>query len=363
MAYRVVAIVWTAILVLSAVLLDTVIPRLWVMLTALGVIIGWGVFVVSAHFGRPLALRYPLVVVVDVALAVGALFVPWMAGRSTAIEFSAGYPLSSVAVVVAVVGRHAGIAAGVALTAAALVRRFAVFDDASLGNVVSDIMVWIFPTLLIVWAATIIRGFARERRRAEEALASAKAEQARLEERQEMAAHLHDSVLQTLALIQRETGDGPSVAALARKQERELRAWLYGSGESPDESLRAAVEALCAEVEDRHQITVELVTVGDAAVSEPIAALVRAGGEAIVNAAKHAGSGTVSVFVEVADGAVRLFVRDRGVGYDPATISEDRHGVRESIIGRMDRHGGTAAIRTAPGGGTEVLLEMPVSAP
>ena len=99
------------------------------------------------------------------------------------------------------------------------------------------------------------------------------------------------------------------------------------------------------------------------AVSEPIAALVRAGGEAIVNAAKHAGSGTVSVFVEVADGAVRLFVRDRGVGYDPATISEDRHGVRESIIGRMDRHGGTAAIRTAPGGGTEVLLEMPVSAP
>lgn len=358
-AYRVVAIVWTGVLVLSTVLQDIVVPRLWVILVAWAAMIAWGGVVVSAHFRRPLFLRQPMVMMIDVATAVAALFVPWMAGNTTALEFSAGYPLSSVALVVVLSGR-AGFLAGGALLAAALVRRVAIFENPSLGNVVSDLMVWLFPTALMVWTATIIRGFAEDRRRSQEALTEALAERVRLEERQSVAAHLHDSVLQTLALIQRQPEDTPGVAALARTQERELRAWLYGGDAQSGESLRAAVEATCAEVEDQHRIAIELVAAGDLDMSDDLDALVRAGREAIVNAAKHAGTDSVTVFVEVADGAARMFVRDRGQGYDRDAVGDDRRGVRDSIIGRMKRHGGTAEIRAPRGGGTEVRLEMPL---
>jgi len=191
-------------------------------------------------------------------------------------------------------------------------------------------------------------------------LTAERAERVRTQDRADVAAHLHDSVLQTLALIQKNAHDGPLVARLARSQERDLRAWLY-SGASTDESTVAgALRRVAATVEDAHGIPVELVVVGDLPYGEALIPVVRAAGEALTNAAKHAGVDRVDVYAEVTDDAVSVFVRDRGVGFDPESIPEDRYGVRQSIHDRMARHGGTAEITSTPGDGTEVRLHLPV---
>lgn len=199
-------------------------------------------------------------------------------------------------------------------------------------------------------------------------------------ERAEIAAHLHDSVLQTLALIQRQSDQPREVLRLARGQERELRRWLYGptgygrSGAGDpgrDAGLAAAVTAVAAEVEDTYAIDVRPVVVGDRPLDDDLRALVLATKEALVNAAKHAGVGEVSVYVEVETGGiggdggpeggvVTVFVRDRGAGFDPAAVPEDRHGLTDSVRGRISRHGGTVVLRSAPGEGTEVQLRMPI---
>ena len=174
-----------------------------------------------------------------------------------------------------------------------------------------------------------------------------------------MAAHLHDSVLQTLALIQKNSHDAPTVARLARAQERDLRSWLY-AGESTDEStLASALRGAAAGVEDAHGVSVDVVTVGDCDFDESLRAVVAAAREAVTNAAKHAGTGRVDVYAEVSATAVDVFVRDRGLGFDPAETPVDRYGVRNSIIDRMNRHGGSAELRSTPGEGTEVRLHLP----
>ncbi|MEU1665810.1 PspC domain-containing protein [Streptomyces sparsogenes] len=187
----------------------------------------------------------------------------------------------------------------------------------------------------------------------------------RAQERAEVAAHVHDSVLHTLTLIQRNAEDPREVARLARAQERELRAWLYrpeGTGkdeaEEPD-TLAEAVRKAAAEVEDHHGVPIEVVVVGDCPLDEKLAAQLQAAREAMVNAAKYGGDGgAVQVFAEVEGATVFISVRDRGPGFDLDAVPEDRMGVRESIIGRMRRNGGTARLRSAPDGGTEVELEM-----
>lgn len=189
-------------------------------------------------------------------------------------------------------------------------------------------------------------------------------ERIRSQERADVAAHLHDSVLQTLALLQKNASDPAAVATLARRQERELRDWLYGrQGEST--TFAAALSELAGEVEANHRVPVEIVTVGDVPLDDAMRALLAATGEAVVNAAKHSGADRVDVYAErVANGTgdrVEVFVRDRGVGFDPADVPEDRLGVRGSIIGRAERHGGTAQVRSSPGNGTEVALSMPVT--
>jgi signal transduction histidine kinase len=182
----------------------------------------------------------------------------------------------------------------------------------------------------------------------------------RTEERAEVAARVHDSVLQTLALIQRHATEPRRVASLARRQERELRAWLYGGEEldAPD-TFAAALRHATEDVETRYDVEVELVQPSDAPLDEDLDALVSAAREALTNAAKHAGTSTVSVLARVSDREASVFVRDRGRGFDRTRVPRDRAGVRESIEGRMARHGGRAQIHTALGEGTEVELILP----
>ena len=189
-------------------------------------------------------------------------------------------------------------------------------------------------------------------------LSEERAARVRSQERADMAAHLHDSVLQTLALIQKHADDGRTVAKLARAQERDLRSWLYGEDAHPETSVAAALRAAAAEVEDAFGVPVEVVTVGDVPVDEARRPLVLAAREAMVNAAKHSGADKVDVFAECDESRLEVFVRDRGRGFDQDAVAQDRMGVRNSIVDRMARHGGTAVIRTSPGEGTEVRLSM-----
>jgi signal transduction histidine kinase/phage shock protein PspC (stress-responsive transcriptional regulator) len=190
-------------------------------------------------------------------------------------------------------------------------------------------------------------------------LTAERAERVRTQERADVAAHLHDSVLQTLALIQKNANDGTTVARLARAQERDLRSWLY-AGESTDEStLASALRGAAAAIEDAHGVSVDVVTVGDCDFDETLRPVVAATREAVTNAAKHAGTGKIDVYAEVSDAAVDVFVRDRGRGFDPEQTASDRYGVRNSIIDRMDRHGGSAEVRSTIGDGTEVRVHLP----
>jgi signal transduction histidine kinase len=188
-------------------------------------------------------------------------------------------------------------------------------------------------------------------------LGAERGERIRSQERAEIAAHLHDSVLQTLALIQRNAASPREVTRLARGQERELRNLLYAtraaSGQLADELRKAA-----AEIEDAYAISVETVLVGDVALDDSLAAAAAAAREALVNAAKHAGVTEVSLYAEVEPDAVSIFIKDRGVGFDLAAVADDRQGVRGSIIARVQRHGGEVKVRSQPGTGTEVEIRM-----
>jgi signal transduction histidine kinase len=215
--------------------------------------------------------------------------------------------------------------------------------------------------LLAALAVAVVLGviFAPWVMRLVRSLTAERAERIRSQERAEMAAHLHDSVLQTLALMQKRADDPRAVATLARRQERELRSWLNGRGMAATPGahrLAGALQEAAEQVEDAHGVPIEVVTVGDAALDEAGEAIVAAAREAMQNAAKFAGGAPVDVYAEATPERVEVFVRDRGPGFNPAGVPEDRRGVRESIVGRMLRHGGRAEIRSQPGAGTEVEL-------
>ena len=186
----------------------------------------------------------------------------------------------------------------------------------------------------------------------------------RAEEREQMAAHVHDSVLQTLALIQRSADDPQNVVRLARAQERELRSWLF-EGRPPGAigddatTLSEGVDLLQRHVEADHGITVQVVLVGDCDLDDALRALLDAANEAAVNAAKWADVDQVSVYAEVEPDQVMLYVRDRGRGFDPSAVPDGRQGIAQSIKARIERHGGAAVIRSAPGEGAEVQVSMP----
>jgi signal transduction histidine kinase len=185
----------------------------------------------------------------------------------------------------------------------------------------------------------------------------------RSEERAAVAAHLHDSVLQTLALIQRHADSPAAVARLARSQERELRTWLYEPAVASGGTWAGLVAGTVAEVEDDHALTVDSVVVGDAPLDDALTGLGAATREALLNAVKHSGAVSADLYTEVTPERVAVFVRDRGKGFDTATVPDDRRGLRDSVTGRVTRLGGTATVRSAPGEGTEVELVLPRSLP
>jgi signal transduction histidine kinase len=223
---------------------------------------------------------------------------------------------------------------------------------AAAGNVLLAILVAVGGVTLLAgpWAWNIGRQLVDER-----------SSRARSEARAEMAAHLHDSVLQTLALIQRARTQR-EMTTLARTQERELRAWLYGSAPTvAGARLRDAIDAMAGRIERQHQVRVETVVVGDAELDERLGALVDACAEAVANAASHSGSDAISVYVEVEAASVSAFVRDQGHGFDPSTVPPDRRGIADSIIGRIERRGGSVTIDSRPGDGTEVVIRLPLA--
>jgi phage shock protein PspC (stress-responsive transcriptional regulator) len=220
----------------------------------------------------------------------------------------------------------------------------------SLGKAIGAVAViaTVLGLLLAPWLLRTWRSLAFER-----------SARIREQERAELAAHLHDSVLQTLALIQKRSGDPREVAGLARTQERELRRWLReGRLREGEETVASALARAAAEVEELHRVPIEVVTVGDGPLDARLEAVVQAAREAMTNAAKFAGSERVDLYAEVEADRVEVYVRDRGVGFDAAAIPDDRRGVRDSIIGRMERNGGCATVRSNAAEGTEVELVM-----
>jgi signal transduction histidine kinase len=225
-------------------------------------------------------------------------------------------------------------------------------SSATVGAVVVALAVAVAGFALIggPWISRLVRQLGAERN-----------ERIRVEEREEVAAHLHDSVLQTLALIQR-TEDPGRMRALARVQERDLRGWLYrpnGNGDGARNRVTDAVDAVTERIELAHGIRIDTVVVGDRPVDARVQAVVDACGEALTNAAKHSGADVVSLYVEVTDDDVTAFVRDQGAGFDPEAVPADRRGIADSILGRMARNGGTAEIVSTPGEGAEVRLHAP----
>jgi signal transduction histidine kinase len=199
------------------------------------------------------------------------------------------------------------------------------------------------------WAYRMLNQLGDERR-----------ERIRSEERSELAAHLHDSVLQTLALIQRNAASPRKMASLARRQERELRAWLYGAPTAAGPGrLEAAVHEMADAIEEAHEVSIEVVVVGDCALDEQTKAVVHACREAATNASHHSGSEEISVFVECEPGQVTAFVRDRGKGFD-TSVEQNGRGIPDSIRGRVERQGGAVSITSAPGEGCEVQIVMPL---
>ncbi|HEV7727060.1 MAG: hypothetical protein JWQ26_1249 [Modestobacter sp.] len=244
-----------------------------------------------------------------------------------------------------------GLAAGMALGATGVVLLLA--TTGQLANARNG-----FAATLVILVGVALATAPLWRRLLDQRTAE-RAARIRSEERAAVAAHLHDSVLQTLALIQRHAGSPQVVGRLARSQERELRTWLYEPTVATGGTWAGLVARLVEEVESDHDVTVEPVVVGDLPVDDTVATLGQATREAVVNAAKHSGAASVSLYSEVTPTSVVVFVRDRGAGFDPTAVAADRRGLRDSVVARLIRTGGTASVRSAPGEGTEVELCLP----
>lgn len=310
----------------------------WTLLTFVALRAGW--------------LESLLWLVVDLVVAMVVVALDAFDG-ATQGSFVGGFPTASVLLWGYTYRIPGGVGAGLAISAA-----IAVSESNLTGNITNSVL-YIAVGGVAAWAFQVLRNSELGRLRAEAELEEERGARIRSEERAEVAAHLHDSVLQTLALIQKGSADASEVRHLARVQERELRAWLLGAREG-GETMVGALEAACSEIERRLGVAVDLVAVGDRGLDDRLQAMVAAAAESVMNAAKHSGVETISVYAEAGGDPVQVYVRDRGVGFEPDAVGSDRRGLAESVMGRMERHGGSAEISSSPGSGTEVRLSMPV---
>jgi signal transduction histidine kinase len=358
--YRVFAAAWLSILgVVDLASASTEVDHPSVVVATVVVVVVWASLTTVARVLRPGLARSWVFVALDLGLGAWTAVAGIVAGT---IQFAGGYPLAGAFAAIYAFGTTGGIIGAAILTAAGLIPVIARRE--SFSQEVANGIAYIFSVGAATAVAAVLRWSDRRRVQAETALAEERAERVRAEEHAEVAAHLHDSVLQTLALIQRDPTSTPEIKGLARHQEHELRSWLFPDNSDtalPDGGFREALVQMCSEVEDRGPAKVELVVVGNTPAS--IDPIVRAAREAIVNAQAHAGVELISVYGEAGDRRVQVFVKDRGCGFDPDAIDSSRHGVRESIVGRMERHGGSAEIISGPGEGTEVRLHLPLDKP
>ncbi|MDP9694167.1 UNVERIFIED_ORG: signal transduction histidine kinase/phage shock protein PspC (stress-responsive transcriptional regulator) [Arthrobacter globiformis] len=308
------------------------------------ILLGAGLLLVAAILiARLLGVEVPLGTLIPAAAILGGAAIAWMQLDETRRAGLVDKTKADQA------GGWARLAAGLALVVAGvlvMVSGSGSWQQTWLALLASVAVLGGVALVLLPWGLKFWRDLETER-----------AGRVRETERAEIAAHLHDSVLQTLALIQRRAGNEHDVVRLARAQERELRGWLFKDAARDAGQLSDRIKAAAAEVEDGLGNAVDVVTVGDTEMTERHEALVQASREAMLNAARH-GGGPVSVYLEVSDGGAEVFVKDRGPGFELHNVPHDRMGVRESIIGRMKRHGGNAAINSGPDG-TEVRLRLP----
>jgi signal transduction histidine kinase len=356
--YRIFAAVWLSILglvVLSSETTEVTHPPV-VGFTIAGVGL-WAAGTTIVRITRPALMAEWWFVAADLAVSGWTVVAGTVAGT---IQFAGGYPLAGAFGAIYAFGFYGGAVGAVSLTAVGLVP--VLTRSQTFSQEVANAIAYLFSVGAATGVAAALRTSDRRRAEAEAALTRERAERIRAEEHAEMAAHLHDSVLQTLALIQRDSAATPDIRGLARHQERELREWLYADTPRTDQmpgGFREALVAACSEIEDLGGVQVEVVIVGNTA--EDTAPLVQAAREAMLNARKHAAVEEISVYGEVNDDEVLVFIKDRGCGFDPAAVPASRHGISESIVGRMARHGGSTEIISRPGSGTEVRLKMPRS--
>ena len=352
--YRAISAVWLTVLAAIALSQDEP-DRPAVVLMTVTVVLVWSGITLWLSYRAPNQLGAVVYLAVDFVITFGVLVSPDLAGSA---DFYGGYPVSSIFMAVYATGLPGAVAATVMVTAVALWRAIGPRSTEAVFGLITSVVVYPFIAVPATWAVGVLRRTDRLRREAEAALDAERAERIRAEERAELAAHLHDSVLQSLALIQRNPNDHDEVRAIARRQERDLRLWLSGAV-SDDSSFADAISQVVSDVEERHRVAVELVIVGDATVDARLESLLGAAREAIVNAAKHSGAEVVSVYAEIDAANAAVFIRDRGAGFDVDAVPTDRRGLAESIHGRMRRSGGSASVVTTVGRGTEVRLTLP----
>jgi signal transduction histidine kinase len=355
--YRLFSAVWLSILGVVVVAGEsTEVERPAIVTVTVVGVVGWAVLATGARIRTPSLARSWGFVAVDLAIGAWTVVAGTVAGT---IQFAGGYPLAGAFAAIYAFSTTGGIIGAVVLTAAGLVPLLG--QGQGLSQEVANAIAFLFSVGAATGVAATLRTSDRRRVEAEAALATERAERARAEEHAEVATHLHDSVLQTLALIQRNPAATSDIKGLARHQERELRRWLFPEQARSTKSaggFREALLAACAEAEDVGSTKVEAVVVGDT--GAPTEAIVNAATEAIRNALAHSGAELISVYGEAGEDEVLIFVKDRGSGFDPAAVDPSRHGVRESIVGRMDRSGGSAEIISSPGTGTEIRLRLPI---
>ncbi len=349
---RLVGALWIVLLVLAAWAADQLTAPTATWVVTAGAVL-WAIVLAR---GRWLESTRPpaWVAVADVAMAVGVVVGPALTGEQAGV--SGGYPFASLLVGLAVAGQRAVVGVA-ALLSVAVLTTLASLGRSSATSVASNVLLYLLGAVALVLGVRVLE---RQQARAR----ATEAELAVATERASTAAHLHDSVLQTLALVQRRAEDPGAVRSLARRQERELREWLFPGEGAPAGAvpLDRALAEVAEQVQADHDVAVRLVAVGglaEVAVQGGVKSLVGAAREAMANAAVHAGVEVVDVFAERVDGALTVYVRDRGSGFVLEEVPADRHGVRGSILGRMAAAGGRAGVTSTPGRGTEVQLHLP----